>query len=96
MKFSELDSKMRVYETAHDYCVLPGIWIVARLDGRSFTSLTKKICNFEAPYNPQFRDYMLETIEHLMNAKIKIIYASKYRTKILRSEETHQISNPNQ
>ena len=57
MKFSELDSKMRVYETAHDYCVLPGIWIVARLDGRSFTGLTKKICNFEAPYDPQFRDY---------------------------------------
>ena len=75
MKFSELDSKMRVYETAHDYCVLPGIWIVDRLDGRTFTSLTKKICNFEAPYDLKFRDYMLETIEHLMNAKIKIIYA---------------------
>ncbi|MGK7894546.1 MAG: tRNA(His) guanylyltransferase Thg1 family protein [Xenococcus sp. (in: cyanobacteria)] len=75
MKFSELDSKMRVYETTYDYCVLPGIWIVARLDGRSFTSLTKKICKFEAPYDPKFRDYMLETIEHLMNIKIKIIYA---------------------
>ena len=39
MKFDELDQRMRVYETAHDLCVLPGLWIVARLDGRNFTRL---------------------------------------------------------
>lgn len=33
MKFDDLDTKMRVYETAHDYCVLPGLYMVARLDG---------------------------------------------------------------
>ena len=32
MKFDELDARMRVYETAHDHCVLPGIYIVARLE----------------------------------------------------------------
>lgn len=37
MKFDELDERMRVFETAHDHCVLPGIYIVARLDGRGFT-----------------------------------------------------------
>lgn len=42
MKFDELDDKMRVFETAHDLCVLPGIYMVARLDGRSFTRLTKE------------------------------------------------------
>jgi len=26
MKFDELDAKMRVYETAHDHCVLPGLY----------------------------------------------------------------------
>ena len=25
MKFDDLDSKMRVFETAHDLCVLPGV-----------------------------------------------------------------------
>jgi hypothetical protein len=30
MKFDELDKKMRIYETAHDLCVLPGIYMVAR------------------------------------------------------------------
>ncbi len=24
MKFDELDKKLRIYETAHDYCVIPG------------------------------------------------------------------------
>ncbi len=39
MQFKELDTIMRVYETAHDYSVLPGIYMVARLDGRNFTRL---------------------------------------------------------
>ena len=34
MTFDELDTRMRLFETAHDVCVLPGISIVARLDGR--------------------------------------------------------------
>ena len=49
MKFDELDSKMRVFETAHDRSVLPGMFMVARIDGRNFTRLTKEIHNFEAP-----------------------------------------------
>jgi hypothetical protein len=28
MKFDDLDTKMRVYETAHDHCVLPGLYMV--------------------------------------------------------------------
>jgi tRNA(His) guanylyltransferase len=66
MKFDELDARMRVFETAHDYCVLPGIYIVARLDGRSFTRLTKDVHQFEAPYDQRFRDLMLDTAEGLI------------------------------
>jgi hypothetical protein len=36
MNFDELDQKMRVFETAHDYCVLPELYMVARIDGCSF------------------------------------------------------------
>ena len=32
MNFEILDEKMRIYETAHDYCVLPGIYMVARIN----------------------------------------------------------------
>jgi tRNA(His) guanylyltransferase len=66
MKFDELDDKMRVFETAHDLCVLPGLYMVARLDGRSFTRLTKDVHRFEAPFDARFRDMMLATAEHLM------------------------------
>ncbi|MEM7538152.1 MAG: tRNA(His) guanylyltransferase Thg1 family protein [Chloroflexota bacterium] len=74
MKFKELDQKMRVFETAHDHCVLPEIYMVARIDGRSFTRLTKDVHKFEAPFDLTFRDYMVETTKHLMNCGFDIIY----------------------
>ena len=51
MKFDELDKKMRVYEQSLDQIILPEIYLVARLDGRGFTRLTKEICKFEAPFD---------------------------------------------
>ncbi|PPT07170.1 tRNAHis-5'-guanylyltransferase [Geitlerinema sp. FC II] len=74
MKFDELDKKLRQFESLNDRYVLPGIYIVARLDGRCFTKLTKEICQFEAPYDAKFRDLMLETVKHLMTCGIKITY----------------------
>ena len=74
MKFDELDKKMRVFETAHDFCIIPGIYIVARIDGRTFTRLTKEIHKFEAPYDQKMRDIMVETLKHLMDCGFKITY----------------------
>jgi tRNA(His) 5'-end guanylyltransferase len=74
MKFDDLDLKMRVYETSHDRCVLPNMYIVARIDGRSFTKLTKEIHKFKAPFDERFRDLMVETVKHLMNCGFKVIY----------------------
>lgn len=74
MKFEELDTRMRVYETALDYSVLPNIYMVARLDGRNFTRLTKETHQFAPPFDDRFRDYMLATVEHLMTCGFKIIY----------------------
>jgi tRNA(His) guanylyltransferase len=74
MKFDDFDAKMRIFETAHDYCVLPGLYMVARLDGRNFTRLTKEICQFEVPFDVKFRDMMTETVKHLMNCGFRILY----------------------
>lgn len=74
MKFDDLDSRMRRYETAHDFCVLPGIFMVARLDGRGFTRLTKEVHKFESPFDIRFRDYMIGTVEHLMNCGFRVVY----------------------
>jgi tRNA(His) guanylyltransferase len=74
MKFDDLDSKMRLFETAHDFCVLPGIFMVARLDGRGFTRLTKEVQKFEAPFDTRFRDHMVNTVQHLMDCGFRAIY----------------------
>lgn len=74
MKFDELDAKMRVYETARDRCIVPGMYIVARIDGRGFTRLTKELHAFEAPFDERFRDYMSDTVKHLMQCGFNIIY----------------------
>lgn len=63
MKFDELDAKLRVFETAHDLCVLPGLFMVARLDGRTFTRLTKEAHKFEAPFDEHFRDTRIATFD---------------------------------
>jgi tRNA(His) 5'-end guanylyltransferase len=74
MKFDELDARMRVFETSHDYRVVPGVFIVARLDGRGFTKLTKERHRFEAPFDPRFRDLMLDTAEHVMTCGFRTVY----------------------
>lgn len=67
MKFDELDAQMRVFETNSDQFVLPDIYIVARLDGRGFTRMTKEVHAFEAPFDERFRDLMLDTTEALVS-----------------------------
>jgi tRNA(His) 5'-end guanylyltransferase len=74
VKFADLDKKMRVFETNYDHSVLPGLFMVARLDGRNFTRLTKDTHNFKRPFDDVFRDHMTATAEHLMNCGFRILY----------------------
>lgn len=74
MKFDDLDRRMRVFETAHDHSVLPGIYMVARLDGRGFTKLTKEVHSFEAPFDAAFRDHMAATTHALMQCGFRVSY----------------------
>ncbi len=74
MKFDTFDAKMRIFETAHDYSVLPDLYMVARLDGRTFTRLTKEVHKFERPFDIRFRDYMVATTEHLMTCGFRVLY----------------------
>ena len=74
MKFDDFDKKMRVYEESLDQCIPPEVYLIARLDGRGFTRLTKQVCKFEAPYDTRFRDLMLSTVEHLMQCGFRVIY----------------------
>lgn len=54
MKNAELDDRMRAFESAVDPCVLPGVFLAARLDGRDFTRLTREL----HPFDPRFHELM--------------------------------------
>lgn len=74
MNFDDLDKKMRIYEQSVDQCVLPEMYLVARLDGRNFSRLTKEICDFEAPFDVRFRDMMVNTVKKLMDCGFRVVY----------------------
>lgn len=49
--------------------------MVARLDGRNFTRLTKESHDFEKPFDERFRDLMIDTTKHLMECGFRVRYA---------------------
>ncbi|MDR1642565.1 MAG: guanylyltransferase, partial [Clostridiales bacterium] len=75
MKFDDLDKKMRTYEQSLDQVILPETYMVARLDGKGFTRLTKDVCKFEAPFDERFRDLMVKVSKRLMDCGFKVVYA---------------------
>ncbi len=75
MMFDNLDAKMRRYEQSIDQHILSDMYLVARLDGRGFSRLTKEICDFEAPFDDRFKDMMVNTVKELMNSGFRIVYA---------------------
>ncbi|MBR5982684.1 MAG: hypothetical protein IK025_03045 [Bacteroidales bacterium] len=74
MDFDVFDKKMRVYEESLDQIIVPETYMIARLDGRGFTKLTKEKCKFETPFDIRFRDMMVETLKKLMDCGFRIIY----------------------
>ncbi|ODU01731.1 MAG: guanylyltransferase [Planctomycetes bacterium SCN 63-9] len=75
MTIDELDRRMRAFESVLDPIVMPGVFMVARLDGRNFTRLTKELHPFEAPFDRRFHEYMLKTADHLMSGcGLKVVY----------------------
>ena len=74
MKFDAFDEKMRGYEKALDQVIDADVYMIARIDGRHFSKLTKEIYDFEAPFDIRFREYMIETVKHLMQCGFKVIF----------------------
>jgi len=74
MKFEILDKRMRDFETVLDQKVMSDTYIIARLDGRGFTKLTKELLSLNRPFDLRFRDAMVEVVKHLMNCGFKITY----------------------
>jgi tRNA(His) 5'-end guanylyltransferase len=74
VRFDDFDAEMRTYEESLDQYIPEEEYIVVRLDGRSFTRLTKRVCKFKAPFDARFRDLMTDAVKSLMNSGFKIVY----------------------
>lgn len=74
MKFKEFDAKMRVFEKSNDPSVIPGMYAIARLDGRSFTKRLEEV-GYTKPFDDNFHAAMVTTMEYLMNNRgFNILY----------------------
>lgn len=69
---SDLESEQRAREYFHGLVVLPGAWIVIRVDGRSFSRLTEQ--HFQKPFDQRFSNHMLASASALME-ELQGLYA---------------------
>lgn len=58
------DKQMRAMEYFHTLRLLPGAWVIIRVDGRGFSRVTAT--RFQKPFDPAFRDLMVQTAQALM------------------------------
>ena len=72
---SAREIKMRKFEKSVEHEIIPGMYIVARLDGRSFNKLTNDIMKYDTPFDERFRDAMVEVAKKLFDAGFDIRYA---------------------
>ncbi len=64
MRPSELEARMRDLEYFHSIRLLPGLWTVLRVDGRSFSRFTEE--RFEKPFDARYHEMMVATSQALL------------------------------
>ena len=75
MKFDDLDKRMRSFERSIDQRIPDRIFLVARLDGRNFTRLTKETRpDLAHPFDIRFNEAMVETVKRLMKCGFETVY----------------------
>lgn len=73
MTFQELEQLMRNVENARESELPADVYIIARLDGRGFSKLTK--AHFEKPFDERFHRLMVEVMRYLMEMEPDITLA---------------------
>ena len=74
MKFDSLEEKCRYFQSLADYRLRRNSFVLAHIDGRSFSSLIKK--RFKKPFDDDFIEMMNETAKYLCQnvACVKFAY----------------------
>lgn len=66
------EKQMRSLEYFHSLRLLPGAWVVVRLDGRGFSRFTES--GYEKPFDEKFHQLMVETAKAILS-EMQGIYA---------------------
>lgn len=64
MRWSEFEAGQRAREWFHTMTVPPGVWMVVRVDGRSFSRFTED--RFDKPFDAVFSGFMVDTARALL------------------------------
>ena len=64
MDNNKLEQQMRDLEYFHSLRLLPGSWVIIRVDGRGFSQFTKS--HFKKPFDVEFHKLMLQTAAALL------------------------------
>jgi len=64
MNPNDFDTRMRQNEVFHSLRMLPGAWVVLRVDGRGFSRLTEQ--RFEKPFDARLHELMVTTARALL------------------------------
>jgi tRNA(His) guanylyltransferase len=64
MRPDEFEDQMRALEVFHSLRLLPGAWVILRLDGRGFSRFTESC--FEKPFDARFHDGMVQTAQAVL------------------------------
>ena len=85
MKFDELESRFRALETQNEERLNFDGPLVARLDGRGFTRLTKRSLDLEKPFDIRFHDAMKTSVAHLCECgfAVRLAYSQSDEISLL-------------
>jgi tRNA(His) 5'-end guanylyltransferase len=72
MNPDELADRMRQGEVFHSLRMLPGAWVVLRVDGRGFSRLTEE--RYEKPFDARFHEVIVRTANTLLE-ELQGLYA---------------------
>jgi tRNA(His) 5'-end guanylyltransferase len=91
MKIDLLEKKLRVYETTNDLRLSPNMFVIARIDGRNFSRLTRQELKLK-PYDQNMANCMIETAIHVMDCGFKTIYGFTQSDEISLLLDPHNIN----
>ena len=74
LKSDEFDAKMRAFEKSNDEKIRPEMYVICRIDGRNFSTLTRKILKLK-PYDENLAAAMQKTVSHVMDCGFSTAFA---------------------